>query len=136
MGGELILVVEPERDIAFVLESLLRDEGYQVDAVEPFCFVSQEQIGLAADLVMLDVYSPPGVVPSHAESLFHALEGRQVPILCLSTDMRVEREMAAKPNVVGTIELPFDAGSLLQKVRRALDAKRPERGTSSTDRAA
>ena len=120
--GERILVIEPERDIALVLQMLLHDEGYQAERACGIPHVGKELAERGADLVILDVYSAPGATATAAESLLPILSGQRIPVLCVSTDRHTIATAAANPCVVGAIEMPFDAATLLRKVRAALDS--------------
>ena len=120
-GGERILVIEPEGDIAFVLSSLLGDEGYRPEVVASFPPAHPISIDREVDMVIVDVYSPAGVDLTVVNRLLSALVGRELPVLCMSTDLRGASELIVKPNVRGVIEMPFDIDALLRKVRAILD---------------
>lgn len=121
-AGERILVVEPDNDIALVMELLLRDEGY---ATEVACNLSRatQLTGSPADLIILDVYGIPNLGASDIEVLLPAVSQKRVPVICVSTDTRRIAAVAGSPFVVGTLAMPFEADALLARVRAALAAR-------------
>ena len=121
---ERILVAEPERDVAALLQSLLSGEGYLSEVLELSAVGQDDLTEGAVDLVIVDVYAVPGGVATAAETLAGLLGGREVPVLCMSTDALAPTAADSRLNVVGFIEMPFDADALLEKVRVALDEAR------------
>ncbi len=112
-----ILVVEPEWDIAFLLQELLTGEGYETEAIQS---LNYEPGGCAepdVDLVILDL--SPGQ-SARGSSIEMFLGTCRAPILCMSTDSTLSSVLASKPRVVGFLPKPFDLDTALLKVRAAL----------------
>lgn len=137
-GAKTVLVVDNDRDISEVVQTILTDEGFRVS-----CLYTYTQAGLHAaveslhpDCVLLDGGGAEGYGPSWDAALW--LTTRAVPVLMLSGDTPAQEEAmldisdrAKATRVAAVIAKPFDIDHLVTVVRRAvgesvLPAKRTE----------
>jgi FixJ family two-component response regulator len=133
-----VLVVDNDRDISEVVQTILTDEGFRVS-----CLYVYTQVGLHAaveslhpDCVLLDGGGAEGYGSSWDTALW--LTSRAVPVVMLSGDTRAQEEAmldisdrAKATRVAAIIDKPFDIDHLVTVVRRAtgepvLPAKRTE----------
>jgi len=121
-GTERVLVVEDERAVRYLVQTILTRAGYHVvEAASP----DEANAWLAdpahlADLLITDVVMPGGSGPEVFERAVVARPGLRVLYMSGYTDDAVAREHLVKPGVA-FIQKPFTGEDLARKVREALD---------------
>ena len=119
--AEEILIVESTPEIADVLEEVLTDDGYDARA----------EVAPAEDAVAaVQEHRPDALalaLPPHAVAAGEALDAlrtdpiaREVPVLTLATDRRINAAARASYTVQETLDKPFDLDEALDKVARTL----------------
>lgn len=114
----LILVVDDDQPIRILMQSLLREFGF-----EPILAANgSEAIAVAnerhPDLILLDKNMPG----TSGEDVIRALrdgEGADVPILILTGDS-VDPDEIARLGANGGVQKPFDIGALIEQIRSTL----------------
>jgi two-component system nitrogen regulation response regulator NtrX len=121
----LILVVDDEPGVRSALSGVLRDEGYQVDAVESgeACL---DRVGRAAyDVVLLDVWLPG----ADGLATLERMRERQVdvPVIMISGHGSIESAVRAiKLGAFDFVEKPLSLEKTILVVRNALRQRRLE----------
>lgn len=138
-AGKHVLVVDDDRDIAEVVQTILLDEGFQVSCLyQP----SKNDVKAAIDriepdCVLLDGGNPAAYGPSWDIAKWLASRSRPIPAVML-TAHRADREeaildesdRAKTAHVAAVIPKPFDIDQLVTVVRHAVG----QEVTSITDR--
>lgn len=128
-AGKSVLVVDDDRDIAEVVQTILLDEGFKVTCLyEP----SRNDVKAAIDriepdLVLLDGGNPAAYGPSWDIARWLASRPRPIPAVML-TAHRADREealldesdRAKTAQITAVIPKPFDIDQLVTVVRNAV----------------
>jgi len=121
----LILVVDDEPGVRSALSGVLRDEGYQVDAVESGEACLDRLTRTAFDVVLLDVWLPG----ADGLSTLARIRERQldVPVVMISGHGNIESAVRAiKLGAFDFIEKPLSLEKTMLVVRNALRQRRLE----------
>jgi two-component system, NtrC family, nitrogen regulation response regulator NtrX len=121
----LILVVDDEPGVRSALSGVLRDEGYQVEAVESGEACLDRLIRTAFDVVLLDVWLPG----ADGLSTLARMRERQldVPVVMISGHGNIESAVRAiKLGAFDFIEKPLSLEKTMLVVRNALRQRRLE----------
>jgi CheY-like chemotaxis protein len=118
----LILVVEDQHHIRFMLSALLRKLGYDVieahDGLEAWDFVQYRQ---HIDLIITDIWMP-GI---DGIELLKAVKALKPHITFIMLTAYLDRkEIALQEGAAHFIAKPFDAAELIQVVKTCLNAPR------------
>jgi len=139
-SAKRILVLEPDPDIASLLEMLLQEEGYQVDLMPPSKDPGPVVEGVRdrkPDLVIVDI-SP--LDPETGYRLLDALRSdpvaQQFPVLASAESDQVAEASLASHNVKDAVTKPYNLDVLMDRVRKAiglppLTARIPTTGVGS-----
>ena len=116
-----ILIVEDDRDIAMVLGTRLRAQGFTViNAYDAMGGVNQAQRE-APDLVLLDLMMPAGGGLRVAERVRAFAKTATTPIIFLTASKDAElREKAMEQSPFAFLEKPYDPQLLLARIQEAL----------------
>ncbi|MEJ2880960.1 response regulator transcription factor [Pedobacter sp. GR22-6] len=108
-----IFVLEDDRDIGFILNHILFDEGYQVSVYESIsAFKYALRLG-TPDLLLMDVRLPDGNGMELCEEL-KADSAFSLPVLMMSADWHLHNQGQCKANEY--ISKPFDIDLILNKI--------------------
>jgi DNA-binding response OmpR family regulator len=127
-----ILIVDDEPQIALLLNSRLRANGYSVlvayDAIQGFRSAVNEQ----PDLILLDIRMPAGGGASVFENLQHNIKTSLIPVIFMTAHPNADIEKACRDSgAVDFISKPFEPDEVLLKIKSALSGSRdPGAGTS------
>ncbi len=126
MGGRRVCVVDDDRDIQDALRDALEAEGYEVTVVPNGLKLVRALRVTRPDLILLDVMMSwiNGIDLCH--SLKKNREYADIPVIFISARggaEDVKRGMAA--GAIDYVVKPFDLGTLLEKVARAVGAPAP-----------
>lgn len=138
-----VLVVDNDRDIAEIVESILTDEGFKVS-----CLYRDSQVELHAavesldpDCVLLDGGGAEGYGRSWETALW--LTSRRVPVVMLTADTPAREEAmldisdrAKATHIAGVVRKPFDIDQLVTTVLRAVgEPSVPSKRTEAQEQA-
>lgn len=136
-----VLVVDNDRDVAEIVETILIDEGFIVS-----CLYADTQVALHAAVeslqpacVLLDGGGAEGYDRSWETALW--LTSRAVPVVMLTGDAKAREEAilddsdrAKATRIAGVIDKPFDIDHLVTVVRRAVgEPIQPAKRTEAQD---
>lgn len=116
-SAKKVFIVEDDEDLAFLLEMLLEEEGYQV--VTSHFPNAQEVVSHNPDLVLVDLWFGE---KKEGEGLVKAVCADRTcnpPIIMMSSDNDVAK-VATQLNTAGYFIKPFDIDTLLRKVQKLL----------------
>ncbi|MFP5344830.1 MAG: sigma-54-dependent transcriptional regulator, partial [Gammaproteobacteria bacterium] len=122
MKRAYILVVDDEPDIRHLVQEILEDEGYEVQAAENGAAAREKRRTRRPDLILLDIWMPDvdGVTLLKEWSVEDALA---VPVIMISGHGTVETAVeATRLGAYDFLEKPLSMAKLLLTVRRALEA--------------
>jgi DNA-binding response OmpR family regulator len=129
-GGETILIVEEDRDVAIDLRGRLMTEGYLVRLATSAEEALVSLQTTAADLILLSLTLPD----SDGLILCSSIKARtDTPIIVLSGRRReVDRALALQLGAVDVLIKPVDHEDLLLRVESAMMRSVPRRQDRST----
>ncbi len=120
-----ILIVDDDPEIVRLISELLRDEGYDIEAVTQSLRVYDRAKESRPDLILLDIMMP--YLDGWDElKLFNLDEElRNIPVIIITADRNAFKgvDSAARYGVVGHLFKPFELNELLAKIQDALMAK-------------
>lgn len=115
--GKRIMVVDDEPDVVDFLESLLRDEGYEVSSTTRSTEALAMLEASPPDLLLLDLQMPSETGTDLYRRIRDSKTLRRLPIIVVSG--LAGRRVAVSKNVP-VIDKPIDEQRLLAEVERAL----------------
>lgn len=120
-----ILIVDDDPEIVRLISELLRDEGYDIEAVTQSLRVYDRAKESKPDLILLDIMMP--YLDGWDElKLFNLDEElRNIPVIIITADRNAFKgvDNAAQYGVVDHLFKPFELNDLLVKIQNALMAK-------------
>jgi CheY-like chemotaxis protein len=120
-----ILIVDDDPEIVRLISELLRDEGYDIEAVTQSLRVYDRAKESKPDLILLDIMMP--YLDGWDElKLFNLDEElRNIPVIIITADRNAFKgvDNAAQYGVVDHLFKPFELNDLLVKIQNALLAK-------------
>ena len=117
-----ILIIEDEADIVKIMQMLLEFGSHHVliavDGEEGLEVARRE----LPDLILLDIRLPKmdGIAVNH--HLLQDEKTKRIPVIVVSTQSRDENKLSEQPNVKFYLQKPFNADTLLEEVRKVLQA--------------
>lgn len=130
MNNPKILVVDDEKNLLLVLQTLLTNQGYSVFTASR----GKDALVMARskhpDLIILDVMLPDMHGPKVAEELKEDINTKDIPILFL-TALLTKKEEGEKKKFAGNhvvIAKPFDSNRLLNEIEKLLPEPIQRRG--------
>lgn len=125
-----ILIVDDDPEIVRLISELLRDEGYDIEAVTQSLRVYDRAKESKPDLILLDIMMP--YLDGWDElKLFNLDEElRNIPVIIITADRNAFKgvDNAAQYGVVDHLFKPFELNDLLAKIQSALMAKSQQAG--------
>jgi CheY-like chemotaxis protein len=116
----LVLLVEDDRDVAYVVRLLLEDEGYRVEWRDDGRAGLDAANQLRPDVLILDLRLPGFPGPQVMRALKAAPETRRIPVIVLSA-VADRLDPALRKEAAAVLHKPTDASELFSAVRAALD---------------
>jgi len=120
MGGQRVLVIEDQEDLAALYEQALTTEGFEVSKA----YTGEEGVGLfednGADAVVLDMTLPE----MHGVQTLQAIRNlnANVPVVVVTGETSDEtRRQCERLGVQHYLSKPADYGDITDALRRALD---------------
>lgn len=115
--GKEIFILEDDKDIGFILNHILFEEGYRVTVYERLSDIRQALDAGLPDLLLMDVRLPDGNGMELCAELKSA-EQMSPPILMMSADWEVHNKAACVADEF--IPKPFNLDEVLVKIERHL----------------
>ena len=116
-----VLIIEDDQNIASALSIRMAAAGYQTAVANDAISGLRSAVNLSPDMVILDISLPAGNGFSVAERI-QANISKPVRIIFLTASKRLDfRQRAEQLGAVGFFEKPYEADSLLNAVRQALN---------------
>ena len=117
-----ILIVDDDPEIVRLISELLKDEGYDIEAVTQSLRVYDRAKESRPDLILLDIMMP--YLDGWDElKLFNLDEElRNIPVIIITADRNAFKgvDNAAQYGVVDHLFKPFELNELLSKIQTAL----------------
>lgn len=127
MTASRILVVDDESDIRELLQEILSEEGYEVEAAANAAEARAARAARAPDLVLLDIWMPDTDGISLLRE-WQEMHGIDCPVVMMSGHGTVETAVeATRLGAFDFVEKPLSLTKLLRTVERALEAGRRKR---------
>lgn len=130
MNNPKILVVDDEKNLLLVLQTLLTNQGYSVFAASRGKDALIMAKSKRPDLIILDIMLPDMHGPKVAEELKEDIDTKDIPILFL-TALLTKKEEGEKKRFAGNnvvIAKPFDTNQLLNEIEKLLPEPIQRRG--------
>jgi len=121
-GVERILVIDDDKDLRFNLSSILKDEGYDVLAVEDGREALKILRGNCPDLVLLDMRLPEMDGMKILEKMKELNHNLAIIMLTAYTDVK-DAVKAMRLGAYDYITKPFDNEELILTIKKALSAR-------------
>ena len=121
-GVERILVIDDDKDLRFNLSSILKDEGYDVLAVEDGREALKILQGDCPDLVLLDMRLPEMDGMKILEKMKELNHNLAIIMLTAYTDVK-DAVKAMRLGVYDYIAKPFDNEELILTIKKALSTQ-------------
>lgn len=120
-----ILIVDDDPEIVRLISELLKDEGYEIEAVTQSLRVYDRAKESKPDLILLDIMMP--YLDGWDElKLFNLDEElRTIPVIIITADRNAFKgvDNASQYGVVDHLFKPFELNELLNKIQQALLAR-------------
>ena len=117
-----ILIVDDDPEIVRLISELLKDEGYDIEAVTQSLRVYDRAKESKPDLILLDIMMPylDGWDELKLFNLDEELRG--IPVIIITADRNAFKgvDNAAQYGVVDHLFKPFELNELLSKIQQAL----------------
>ena len=121
MAAVLVLVIDDDPQVRYLIRLALEEEGFDVATAGDGAHALQLAAERSPWLVVLDVSLPDMASVTVADQLRGACPA--VPVLVITADGRAA-EKAARLGAYAYLHKPFDVGDLVALVRRGLQADR------------
>jgi DNA-binding response OmpR family regulator len=121
MKKKSIYIVEDNKDIGFVLQYFLSDEGFDVELFETVADFHTRLLSKIPDLFLLDVMLPDGDGLNVCSTIKHDSSYKEKPVLVMSAHLPSELEKR-KSCADSFIPKPFDLNVILNRVNQLLAA--------------
>ena len=119
-----IHVLEDDEDIRYIIEYLLKDEGYELQLSSSFSDLKSKLKDSVPDLFILDVMLPDGDGAEICQDLKSDIFTKHIPIIVMSAnDQNKAKSLEAGAN--DYISKPFDIDYIVKRINKLL-AKQPQ----------
>ena len=111
-----IMIIEDDKETQFLFNELFTSENYDViSALDGNAALKEIKNNNWPDLILMDLNFPEGTPEDFLEELRKEEKGRNVPILLVSGDSKIDTRVH-ELKVQGYIEKPFSLDTLLEQV--------------------
>jgi DNA-binding response OmpR family regulator len=118
-----IHVLEDDKDIAFIIEFLLKDEGYEIQVSSTFKELKSKLTDSIPDLFILDVMLPDGNGLDICKDLKTDAFTKHIPVILMSANVQNEAlSEASSPD--DYINKPFDLDYIETRIKRLIGEKK------------
>ncbi|WP_219226683.1 response regulator transcription factor [Pedobacter antarcticus] len=117
-----IHVLEDDSDIRYIIEYLLKDEGYELTLSSSLSELKSKIRDGIPDLFIIDVMLPDGNGIEICDDLKNDIFTKHIPVIVMSANPR-SKQMSAQACADDYISKPFDLDDVLTRINRILDKK-------------
>lgn len=118
-----IHVLEDDKDIAFIIEFLLKDEGYEIQVSSSFKELKDKLTDSIPDLFILDVMLPDGNGLDICRDLKDDPFTKHIPVILMSANVNNEKlSVASSPD--DYISKPFDLDYIENRIRKLIGERK------------
>ncbi|RZL00428.1 MAG: response regulator [Pedobacter sp.] len=114
-----IHVLEDDSDISYIIEYLLKDEGFELQVSSTFAELKEKIKDGLPDLFILDVMLPDGNGVEICEDLKTDMFTKHIPVIMMSASS-VNKEMSEQAFADDYISKPFDVDFVLSRINKIL----------------
>ncbi len=117
-----IHILEDDKDIGYIIEFLLKDEGYELQLSSTFKEMKEKLTDSIPDLFILDVMLPDGNGIEICHDLKNDMFTKHIPVIVMSANFKNKKnsEMAAPDDFISK---PFDLDDIETRIKNLLDKK-------------
>lgn len=113
-------MLEDDSDIRYIIEYLLKDEGYELQLSSSFSELKYKLRDGLPDLFIIDVMLPDGNGIEICNDLKSDMFTRHIPVMVMSANPR-SRQMSAQACADDYISKPFDLDDVVYRINSLLD---------------
>ena len=117
-----IHVLEDDKDIAFIIEFLLKDEGYEIQVSSTFKELREKLKDSIPDLFILDVMLPDGNGLDICRDLKNDTFTKHIPVIVMSANVR-NQELSEASSPDDYISKPFDLDYIENRIKKLIGEK-------------
>jgi DNA-binding response OmpR family regulator len=118
-----IHVLEDDKDIAFIIEFLLKDEGYEIQVSSTFKELKTKLKDSIPDLFILDVMLPDGNGLDICRDLKNDTFTKHIPVIVMSANVR-SKELSESASPDDYISKPFDLDYIESRIKKLIGEKK------------
>lgn len=115
-----IHVLEDDNDISYIIEYLLKDEGFEIQVSSTFAELKQKLKDGLPDLFILDVMLPDGNGAEICADLKNDMFTKHIPVIVMSASA-ANQKMSEQALADDYISKPFDIDFVLGRINRILN---------------
>lgn len=117
-----IHVLEDDSDIRYIIEYLLKDEGYELQLSSSVSELKNKLRDSLPDLFMIDVMLPDGNGIEICTDLKNDIFTKHIPVIVMSANPR-SKQMSAHACADDYISKPFDLDDIVKRINNLLVKK-------------
>ncbi|WP_113662982.1 response regulator transcription factor [Pedobacter nanyangensis] len=118
-----IHVLEDDKDIAFIIEFLLKDEGYEIQVSSTFKELKEKLTDSIPDLFILDVMLPDGNGIDICRDLKTDVFTKHIPVIVMSANVH-SKKLSESVSPDDYISKPFDLDYIENRIKRLIGEKK------------
>ena len=118
-----IHILEDDKDIGYIIEFLLKDEGYDLQLSSTFKEMKAKLKDSIPDLFILDVMLPDGNGIEICHDLKHDMFTKHIPVIVMSANVR-SKQMSEMAEPDDYISKPFDLDDIENRIKNLLERKK------------
>ncbi|MBG6236891.1 two-component system alkaline phosphatase synthesis response regulator PhoP [Pedobacter sp. CAN_A7] len=114
-----IHVLEDDTDIRYIIEFLLKDEGYELQLSSSFSELKEKLTDSVPDLFILDVMLPDGDGAEICSDLKNDLFTKHIPIIVMSANDQ-NKDKSIEAGADDYIKKPFDIDYIVTRIDKLI----------------
>ncbi|AMP99188.1 MULTISPECIES: response regulator transcription factor [Pedobacter] len=114
-----IHVLEDDQDIRYIIEFLLKDEGYELQLSSTFAELKSKLNDALPDLFIIDVMLPDGNGIEICDDLKTDMFTKHIPVIVMSANPE-SKEKSVTAQADAYISKPFDLDYVVKRIERLL----------------
>jgi CheY-like chemotaxis protein len=123
-GKGLILIVEDDAGTQLLIETLLKTDGYEVEAAGSVTVARQRLMDVTPDLILMDIELPDGDGLTLTAWIKRNGRTKSIPVVALTSYTRLEKRVAASEvGCAGFISKPIETSRFVKQVEGYLIAR-------------